>query len=183
MSPYNNVKFITTIICFSLFFSGQAALAVVVYRAEADLRKVFLERGATNYWRWAIIGYVNFFIGLFVVTVGLYVNSCSNFWAMKMGIIHTTADKNDDTNCSATGAVLSGIGWLGSMLYAFGRSHLWFIDNRALAGQAPEMKRRILTHVAIILTYSVTCLFIYQSSTTEQLIQNLFGMKFCSTTI
>lgn len=183
MSQHNNFKVITIIICISLFLSGQSALAVVVYRAEADLRQVFVERGSVNYWRWSINVYVNFFIGLFVVTVGAYINSCSNFWGMKMGITHTTGDKNDDINCSATGAALSGIGWVGCMLDAYCRSHRWFTDNRALVGQACKTKQSILTHVAIIVTYSVTCLLIYQSSITTQLIQNLFGMKFCSTTV
>lgn len=179
-----NVKLIAAIICFSLFIRGHSALAVVIYRAAADVHKVLVEKRAVNFWRWAVDGNVNFFIGVFALSVGVYINSCSDYWAYKVGLVKTSSDKDNDSECVAAGAALAAIGWAGTMLNAYGRSHGWFTDNSASSAHAPKMKRgaSILVQIAIILIYSVICLLIYRSNTTVQLIQYFFNMTACSTT-
>lgn len=136
-----NVKLIAAIICFSLFIRGHSALAVVIYRAAADVHKVLVEKRAVNFWRWAVDGNVNFFIGVFALSVGVYINSCSDYWAYKVGLVKTSSDKDNDSECVAAGAALAAIGWAGTMLNAYGRSHGWFTDNSASSAHAPKMKR------------------------------------------
>ncbi|KAG0674053.1 hypothetical protein C6P40_004456 [Pichia californica] len=160
-------------ICYILYINNHAALSFIMYRLFTDLNEIIVEKKNINYRALTL----NFFIGLFVLTVSVYTSITKDFWAHITGLkVIASYDESKNYKYVYVGGILVIIGWIGCIAY-YSLFYDYSIGNLKRENNKDEIKNNdflsLFSKVSIVIVFNIVYLRIYQNITTLQIIRTI----------